>query len=342
MTQSRRYTVWAGTNSVRGSRGIYSLALDQEWNLHLTHTQQAYNTGAVAFDAGHQRLFAASEGMVFLGQASGGLTSYQVRPDGGLVEIGKTCTVGQRPCRIAVDSKGENVYVSNFFGGSLAMIPVGKDGAPGPVRKLISEPRPEHWMHAMHCVGILEDDKSVGALNISQSEFVVYDAHTGARKQSYSFGERVFVRSFAAKGNLIYVMIQNPGDIYVLEMTPTALKLKQKVRIMPAPPDFYGTSAIAVTPNGKLVVAAVRRTNTAAIFAVGEDGCLRQTDAVEFPGETPRDFAISPDGEILVTALQASDEICVHQIDYENQTLVFRSVFAGVPSPAAIAIRKEV
>lgn len=336
------YTIWIGTNSVRGSQGIYTVTADQDTlAMHIVHTQDAYNTGAIAYDPTSRRLFAVSEGMVFDGKASGGVTSYAVDAGGRLTPLGKTCTLGQRPCSIAADPQGENVYTANFFGGSLSMIPVEPDGTLRPVRKLITDPIQPGWLHAMHCVGVLDEGKTVAALSVSRSSLLLYDAQSGAELCSYCFGEKVFVRSLAAWGAYIYVLIQDPGYVYVLKREGRNLIQQQAALMQPPPPDFYGSSALRVTPNGRFLLAGARRTNTIAVFRIGEDGGLEQTDAVHLPGETPRDFAVSPDGAIVVTALQASDELCIHRIDEQRGTLVLEQTGLKIPSPAAVAIRKE-
>lgn len=339
---SPAYLFWIGTNSVRGSRGIYTVCAEPEdLRLHTLYTTEAYNSGALAYDPEHHRLFAASEGMVFLGRASGGVSDYRADRSGWLERISSACTAGQRPCSVAVDPGGANVYAANFFGGSLAMLPVAPDGVIGSPRFVASDPRREGWLHAMHCVSVLDGGRTVAALSVTRSSLVLYDAETGEETGSFCFGDRVFVRSLAACGSHIYVMIQDPGDIHVLRREGSSLELQQVVRMQPEPEDFYGTSVLRITPDGSLLLAGARRTNTIAVFRIDGSGNLTQTAAVPLPGETPRDFEVSPDGRIVVTALQASDRICVHRIDYRAGTLEPTGSLLSIPSPAAVAFCRE-
>ena len=234
--------------------------------------------------------------------------------------------------------------IANFFGGSLAMLPVAEDGSLRPARRVVREPKPRGWLHGMHSVGVLDGGALVGAVSLSQSEFVVYRADDGSRAAAYGFGERVFARSFDSFGAWIYVMLQDPGDIYVLRnrcAEGLGLECVQVISVLPEPRELYGTSAIRVSPDGKLLIAAVRRTNSLTLFRIGGDGRLTRSDVVELPGLTPRDLQISPDSRVVVTALQASDEICVHEIDREQGSLVLRDSGLHIPSPASVAIRKE-
>ena len=44
----------------------------------------------------------------------------------------------------------------------------------GPVRKIITAPKPEHWLHAMHWVEVLEGGDYLAAINVAQSELSIY------------------------------------------------------------------------------------------------------------------------------------------------------------------------
>ena len=339
------YIALIGTNSVRNSQGIYTVHLERgTLKASVVSTQSAYNTGALALSADGRRLYAASEGMVFQGQASGGALAFSVDGRGTLTYRNGVPTQGQRPCCLALDPEERNLYAANFFGGSLAMLPVAEDGSLRPARRVVREPKPRGWLHGMHSVGVLDGGALVGAVSLSQSEFVVYRADDGSRAAAYGFGERVYARSFDSFGAWIYVMLQDPGDIYVLRnrcAEGLGLECVQVISVLPEPRELYGTSAIRVSPDGKLLIAAVRRTNSLTLFRIGGDGRLTRSDVVELPGLTPRDLQISPDSRVVVTALQASDEICVHEIDRERGSLVLRDSGLHIPSPASVAIRKE-
>src|SRR5690606_24951035 len=81
-------------------------------------------------------------------------------------------------------------------------------------------------------------------------------------------------------------------------------------------------SDIEVSPDGRFVYAANRGTsNTIAIYSVGSDGRLTRVGLESTRGETPRNFALDPAGELLAVGNQASQTVAVFRIDQQNGTL---------------------
>lgn len=141
--------------------------------------------------------------------------SYRIDGGGKLVYLNGTPVWGQRPCCLALDESRNTLYSANFYGGSISMVPLCDDGV-GPVRKIITAPKPEHWLHAMHWVEVLEGGDHLAAINVAQSELSIYDAATGERVTGHCFGDRIFARAVVSYGPFIYAMLQDPGIIYPL------------------------------------------------------------------------------------------------------------------------------
>lgn len=336
------YEAYIGTNSVRGSEGIYTLRIDAQTLVpHVTCTMQAYNTGALDLSADGHFLFAACEGMTFRGKADGGVLSFAVGENGALTPAGAAYTHGQRTCCVAADRAQKNLYTCNFYTGTFAAFALDARGGIAPARLVVAPPDiPGAW-RALHCVQPIGDDY-VGVISLAECALVVYAAADGRRVTSFPFPGRPFCRYFIAHGDLLYAMMQEPGDIYVLHSRLAengTLELVQKCSVLPA--DHRGpfaTTTLRLTPNGRLLLAAARATNSLSVFAVQQDGTLALRSVVRLPGLAPRDFHISRDGALAVAALQASDAVCALRIDYENETLRAGGGTVHVPSPAAVAV----
>ena len=122
--QKKGYTAWIGTNTMRNSLGIYTVSINGDTlRGEIKHTEKAYNTGALALSKDGKRLFAASEGMSFMGYGSGGVMSYRIDGGGKLVYLNGTPVWGQRPCCLALDESRNTLYSANFYGGSISMVP---------------------------------------------------------------------------------------------------------------------------------------------------------------------------------------------------------------------------
>ncbi len=328
------YQVFIGTNSVRGSRGIYTLSLTGAGDAAVTHTTPAYNTGYVSLGGG--RLFAVSEGMTFQGQASGGVMAYDIAPDGALTLTGTAVAGGQRPCCLSAHPDGSEVYVSNFYGGLMQAFPVAPDGALLPPRLRIDEEPTKIPMKALHCVGLLPDGKTLGVVSLGRMSLLLYDAATGERLAEYA--PEGHPRHFASSpdGRFLYLLMQMPAELHVLARTPDGPVLRQIVTLAERILTF-GASAVRVTPDGQFVLAAMRDDDTLHVLRVTPEG-LAPHSICKLPGRVPRDFAISPDGRFVVTALQYSDQVSVHR--FEDGQLTLLTVLDGIPSPASVAIRE--
>lgn len=335
------YYAFIGTNSVRGSRGIYTLRIDAASGAaEVVSTAWAYNTGSVALSRDGKNLYAVAEGMTFEGWADGGVTAYQVGQDGVLNRLNGQRSYGQRTCCAAVDGAKKNVYVCNFYDGTWSAYALTGEGALEPARLTVAPPEDSGWK-ALHCVEEIGDGY-VGVISLAECALVIYRADSGARVTSYTFPCNPFPRYFAAVGEHIYAMMQSPDEIYVFRShleERGAVELVQTVRLLDeAHPAMAATSTIRVTPDGRLVLAANRPSNTITVFSRRSDGTLIRERVVDIPGDGPRDFHISGDGALVVTAMQHSDQVYVLKIDYENKTLLPLSGPIRVPSPAAVAV----
>lgn len=339
---SEHYIAFVGTNSVRGSRGIYSVSLDSETlKPTLTATHQVYNTGTLAISGKRNCLYAGSEGMTFKGMADGGVYGYTYGTDGTLTEIGAARSFGQRTCSVAVNSEDTAVYGANFYKGTWVKWDLDAKGAPKPPELVISPPKaPNAFAMALHCIAPIGKNY-VGVISLAECALVIYRSSDGSRVTEYVFPGRPFPRYLETNGDMIYALMQDPGDVYVFKNhldDNGSVELFQTISVSRETIERYGNTTIRMTPDKRLLLAATRGTNTITVFRILSDGRLEIGDIVSLPGETPRDFGISQDGKFVVTCLQRSDEICIHRIDYNRATMADTGYRLHVPSPAAIAV----
>lgn len=334
------YHAFIGTNSVRGSQGIYTLEIDvAAESVKVTSTAPAYNAGGIALSQDGKTLYAASEGMTFQGYASGGVSAYDILPDGRPVYRNGQRSYGQRTCCVAVDRRKENVYGCDFYKGTWSSYPVLADGTLAPARLTVAPPPGAPWP-ALHCIEAIGDDY-VGVISLAECALVIYRAEDGARITEFSFPDGSFPRYLAAADNTIYAMLQSPDHIYVLQnhlKENGTLHHVQTVSLLDeAHQVFAATSTIRITPDQSLVMAANRPSNSITIYSRGEQGTLTMERVVDIPGNGPRDFNISQDGKLVVVAMQHSDEVVVLQVDYAHRNLIPLGKPVHVPSPAAVA-----
>lgn len=332
------YHAFIGTNSVRGSQGIYTLDICGE-TIRILAVTPAYNAGGLALSRDGKNLYAASEGMTFRGQASGGITAFAVEPDGSLRWQCGQRSYGQRTCCVAVDDKKEWAYGCDFYQGTWSSYPVLPDGSLGPADRTVAPPPDSGWK-ALHCIEPIGSD-FVGVISLAQCALVIYRAKDGTPITSFPFPEGSFPRYLAVTEEAIYAMLQSPDHIYVLENRLSqdgTLRHIQTLSLMdPAHQTFAATSTIRVSPNKALVMAANRPSNSITLYSRSPDGTLTMERVVDVPGNGPRDFNISQDGALVVVAMQHSDQVVVFRVDYDSKDLILLGQPVHVPSPAAVA-----
>ena len=339
---AKKYFAYVGTNSVRGSKGIYSIQIDADTlQPKLVSTHQEYNTGTLALSKSEKQLYAGIEGMTWNGFADGAVVAYATGPDGVLHPTGGARSHGQRTCCVDVDDAGKNVYACNFYEGTFSAFSLNPDGSPQEARMVIAPPEDAEWK-ALHCIRALPGGKYLAVISLAECALIIYTADTGKRVTEYKFATRPFPRYIEVGKDTIYALMQDPGDIYVFA---NRLEEQQKIvwlqTISTQRADFeghFGTTTVRLTPDGTLLLAATREANSLTVYRVQLDGRLALQDIVTLPGHTPRDFNISRDGRVVVTALQSDDELCVHRIDYEKGTLQDTGWKLSVPSPAAVVV----
>ncbi len=335
------YYAYIGTNSVRGSRGIYCLKINAETlRTEITDTCDFYNAGGIDLSRDEKALYAACEGMTFHGYADGGIARFTVG-DGCLAETGWALGKGQRTCCVSVSPDDKTAAAASFMNGMLTLYRVSSDGKMTLLHE-IPTPKVEHMPEALHCVKIIGNHEAA-VISITEDAVILYDLESGSRTGFFGFEKDEHPRYLECREDIIYAMLQEPGYIYVLKNKPDEkgiLPMLQKVSVLPA--DFEGrceTTTLRITPDGRVLIAASRGNNSLSVFAVQADGTLKLKRVFPLHSVKPRDFNISRDGKLAVVACQQSDEVYVYRINAEKYMIEPENYEKiDIPSPAAVMV----
>jgi 6-phosphogluconolactonase len=127
--------------------------------------------------------------------------------------------------------------------------------------------------------------------------------------------------------------------VFALDKSDGQLALVQRIDTLPKGAEPHGSTAeIAIHPTGRYLYASNRGHDSIAVYAINyETGRLTLLQHSSIIGQTPRHFAITPDGRFLLAAGQKS--CSVHSFHICPATGTLRPVFAGsidVPHPVCI------
>ncbi|MFL6414419.1 MAG: lactonase family protein, partial [Bryobacteraceae bacterium] len=221
-SQTERLYIGTYTNTDAHSRGIYTVTFDSRTG-RFDNLGLAAESGNPSFLARHPSrpfLYAVNE------LADGAATSFRINSKGALVPLGSSSTKGAAPCYLRVDRSGKWLFVANYQGGSIAVLPIRSDGTTGEARITQlsgSGPSPRQKGPHPHQVLELPDGTilvpDLGTDTIARYRFNVSDGELSPAKPSGiplapGTGPRHLVSS--ADGKFLYVLGELANNVTVL------------------------------------------------------------------------------------------------------------------------------
>jgi 6-phosphogluconolactonase (cycloisomerase 2 family) len=126
---------YIGTYTPNGE-GIYLCSMNPDTGaLTLRKTfKEIENPSWLALAPSRQHLYALSEVNNYGGAKSGSVSAYAIdRENGDLTRLNVVSSEGSTPAHLSVHPSGKYVLVANYFGGTVAVLPIQPNGALGNV-----------------------------------------------------------------------------------------------------------------------------------------------------------------------------------------------------------------
>lgn len=336
--KSRYYHVLTGTYTSGKSEGIYVYRLDTETG-ELSHVQTAggvHNPSFVTLSPDGRYAYAVNEQS---GDKEGMVSAFRFNQSTGALEfLNQQPSGGGDPCYLTVDQQGKHVFVGNYTGGSLSVLPILGDGRLGdPVQTIehvgssVNENRQEK-AH-VHSTVLTPDEEYlfVGDLGTDKINVYTYNrdasmplqpAEPAYHEVTPGSGPRHLI--FDDSANYAYVVLELTAEVEVLRHRDGKLETIQTVPMTAS--DFEGEvsgAEIRISPDGRFLYASNRGdANEIVAYAIDQqNGTLSFIERKSSGGETPRNFVIDPSGRYLLAANQESDSIIVFERDQQKGTL---------------------
>ncbi|WP_399083092.1 lactonase family protein [Streptomyces sp. BBFR2] len=334
-------SVFLGTYTSSGGAGIVLAEYAADGTLTATGTVGGVPDPsylALAPDGG--TLYAVDE------RQEGAVTALALPEQGPPKVLGSRPTGGAGPCHLSVHPGGRWLLSANYTSGSVAVHPIGADGALGERTDLVthSAPPPGPGQDGPHAHQILTspDGGHVLAVDLGTDTVYTYRLDTSAGKLAEV--SRAALRPGAGPRHLTfhpsgrYAYLANEVDNTVVVCGYDA----GSGRLTPGDPQPTGTgegtsypAQLLVTADGRFAFLANRGHNSLTRYAVEDGGArLRLLDTVPVGGDFPRQIAFSPDGRLLFAANQRSGTVTVFAVDEDSGALTRR----GEPFAAAAAV----
>jgi len=355
------YRVYVGTYTDGDSEGIYRLALDRSTG-RLTRqgvVSGVTNPSFLAIHPNRRFLYAVNEVGKFRGKSSGAVSAFAIDgKTGDLKFLNQHPSGGAAPCHLVVNRSGSHVLVANYTGGSVASLPIAKDGRLAPAVSFIQHTGSsvldrQQGPHA-HSINLDDQNRYAVVADLGLDQVLVYQFDSGTGRLTANTPPSTTVvagagpRHFDFHPNHRYAYVINEINLtinaFAYDARRGVLKQLQTVRTLPAGVENTGSTAdVQVHPSGRFLYGSNRGHDSIVVFAIDQNtGKLTYVEHESTGGRTPRNFGLDPAGEFLLAANQSTNSIVVFRIDPRSGALTPTGHQSNVPSPVCIKMISSV
>ena len=367
----RRRLAYVGTDTkpvdgAANGKGIYLFEMNARTGelLLLKLAAETTSPSWLTFHPSRQYLYAINEVSDFEGN-SGSVSAFAIdRANGDLRFLNTVSSQGTGPAYLSVDATGKYAFVANYFGGSIAVLPILPNGFLGPAVCVHRDNGAVGNAHATsappgsfaisghdapHAHMIFPDPKNRFVLqtDLGQDRIYIYkfDANTGKLTPagtpfvSLPSGDGPRHFAFHPNGRWMYSIQEEASTVELFLYDSGAGTLKRQEAVSTLPAGYTGTnftSEIMMSQDGRFLYAANRLHNSIAVFAIAGNGRLDHIDDTWTRGDYPSQFNLDPDGNFLYACNQRSDQITAFRIDRKTGLLTFTGQYTPVGTPLCI------
>ena len=340
--------------------GIYRLHFDPEkgrLNPQPLQVVESANPSWLLLDLQNGRVFAANENGPGQPDPVGRVSAFSLDPASGeLSPLGRQISLGDEPTHLSLSHDGRNLFVSNYGsrpnpGGSLAVMPVGEGGAVQPVTQLAthkaSEVNPSRQKSAhVHSAVLSPDGKRLFVSDLGADRIFAYRYDPSNAERPLSPAEPASIELppgsgprhlvFSPDGSQAYATLELSAQVARFDHVDGTLVQRQLMDLAEggdtAP---HSPGAIHPSADGRFLYVSDRaETNRIVVYAIEENGSLREIQRRDSEGREPREFAIDPSGRFMLIANQKSDALVLLQRDPDSGLLgeTLQTLPIGKPS----------
>jgi len=323
------------------------------------------NPSWLALDPARTHLYSANEISNYQGTPSGSVSAYSIGlPSGHLTLLNTVSSEGAGPAHLSVHPSGKYVFVANYHGGTVAVLPVQPNGELGPATDVIHDSgtigpsraasapsgsfaisghdKPHAHMVQSDATGKFVFASDLGLDRIFIWKFAVDSGKLSPAPQASvalppGDGPRHF--SFHPNGRWFYSLQEEGSTLAAFDYDPITGKLAPKQTISTLPKGFQGTnftSEVLISPDARFLYVANRLHDSIAWFSIGEGGLLTFAGEEWTRGDYPRSFNIDPVGNYLYSCNQRADAITTYRINRQTAALSFLGQYTPIGTPAVI------
>ena len=255
-------------------------------------------------------------------------------PGQPLAPIDTIPSYGDHPCYLALSPKENFLTVANYTGGSLSIFKVTSENKLDYLQtiqhegKSINEARQEK--PHVHSTVFSPDGKYLLAADLGTDKIYVYSFDpsqekplTLATEYAVTPGDGPRHLVFSPEGNEILVVQEMTATLEIMSFDKGVITPKQRLSLLS---DGFtgavGAAEVRFSPDGKFSYVSNRGdANTISVFGRKATGEFERIQQISSGGIMPRNFNMTADGEYLLAAHQASNDVVIFKRDIESGKL---------------------
>lgn len=295
----------------------------------------------------------------------GTVSAYSIdRQAGQLTLLNSVPSGGAGPTYVSLHPSGKFLFVANYFGGTVAVLPIlpdGRLGQPTDVKVDSGEIGPTQATNAppgsfaisghdrthAHMIEAAPDGRFVLHVDLGLDQIFIwkFDQQAGllipAELPAISLppgdGPRHFY--FHPNGEWFYSVQEEGSTVVFFAYDAQTGRLTERQTLSTLPAGYEGSnfcSEILVSADGKFLYVGNRLHDSIGIFAINSTGELSYLGEEWTRGDYPRSFNFDPTGNFLYACNQRADHVAVFRVNRETGGLQFTGHYAAVGNPSAI------
>ena len=335
-------------------RGIHRFSVDRTTGALTAAgiTELGTSPSSLVLNAAGTRLYSANETDRVGADKQGSVSAFAInRSDGALEPLNTMRSGGAGPTYVSLHPGGRHLLVANYFGGSVAVLPLRGDGTlgePSDVKVDAGTVGPQRATNApagsfafsghdrthAHMIQADPSGRFVLHVDLGLDRIFVWKfdiergvmTHTDPPSVALPPGDGPRHFHFHPNGHWLYSIQEEGSTVVLFDYDAATGRLTERQTISSLPPGFAGSnfcSGILVSSDGRHVYAGNRLHDSIAIFSVGANGELTFVADEWTRGNYPRSFAFDPAERFLYCCNQRADVVTVFRVDREKGSLTF-------------------
>ena len=323
------------------------------------------NPSFMAFDPLRKHLYSVNWISNYEGAKTGSVSAYTIdRASGRLTLLNTVSSEGANPTHLSVHPSGKFVLVANYFGGTVAVLPIRANGELSPATDVVHDQGTVGREHATsappgsfaisghdkpHAHMIQSDPagRFVFAADLGLDRILVWKFDAEKRRLVPNDPPAVALPSgdgprhfaFHPNGRWFYSLQEEGSTVVAYDYDSTQGRLTAKQTVSSLPKGFAGSNfpaEVMISSDGKFLYASNRLHDSVAWFSISAKGTLDFRGEEWTRGDHPRAFNFDPSGNFFYVCNQFADAITTFRINRMTGALTFTGHYTPVGSPASI------